>query len=321
MELERMTIPTFTPGMDIQSLTIENIAHTSVAGLREQTHRWLREFIIDHEVALRDEVEGLVARAMTECTDEGLATTLAGYRTMGEEFRLLPSDPVARHVGRAYLRAVPISRELHGAHRLRTALESGPCLLVSNHMSYADSQFVDLVLYLEDAADLADRVVSVAGPKVYQDPFRRMAAMSLNTLPTVQSTSLGRGVLSPREVARIALGTVRQAGELMNVGYAVMLYAEGTRSRSGRLGSFFRATSRYARTPGCQIIPSALTGPDKGFPIHQHQVWPTPITLSFGDPIPVGEDGATAALERAWHQLAELLPDDYRPLPGTPALR
>ncbi len=316
-----MTVTTLTPGMDVREITIEDIAATTVAGLREQTHLWLREYIIDHELALRDEVERHVARAMEECSDEGLTRTLEVYRTLGDEFRPLMADPVARHVGRAYLRPVPTSTVLKGASRLRAALANGPCLLVSNHMSYADSQFVDAVLYINDATDLADRSVSVAGPKVYQDPFRRMAAMSLNTLPTVQSTSLGRGGLSPRQVAKIALGTVHQAAELMNDGFAVMLYAEGTRSRSGRLGPFFRATSRYARAPGCQIIPTALTGPDKGFPIHQHQVWPVPITLSFGDPIPVGEDGAGAALERAWHQLAELLPEDYKPLEGTPALR
>ncbi len=303
----------------VESLTVEELASTPLPVLREQIPRWLAYHAVDHE-GLREATGRAVAEAIRRLDDADLARAITLYRELGTRWRFCPACEPARTIGHAYIRAMPRGPRVAGVDGLRAALEAGPTLVISNHLSYADSQFTDYLLATHGARDLADRLVFVAGPKVYESPLRRMAALTLNTLPTVQSTRLGRGGLSPRRVAEIALGTVRQAGELMTAGRAVVLYAEGTRSRDRRLGPFIKAVGRYASVPGTRVVPLALTGTDVAFPVHHHELGPARVTITVGDPIAVGADGPAAALQTAWHALAALLPDDYRPAPSAPAL-
>ena len=243
------------------------------------------------------------------------------YRSVATEYCFYPADPSVRRIAREFLTEIPQTPRLVGLDDLRSAMTAGPCAVVSNHLSYADSQFTDFLPYLEGAAELAEQLVFVAGPKVYADPFRRMASISIHSIPTVQSSRLGPGGLSAREVARIARGTIDQTHEQMLAGKAVLLYPEGTRSRTGRLGSFLRATGRYLAVEGAHVVPIALTGADRAFPLLESELRPAPISLTIGAPIVVDHRKAQGALEAAWSAVAELLPSSYRPESGTPTIR
>ncbi len=302
---------------NLAALTVEMVVSTSIPDLRVLLPGWLSVHAVpEHVPATIERVRG----AMDRHTDEELGIALDRYRDLAKEFRYYPADPVARSIGKDFVRDMAIEPGLEGVERLRAALDAGPCLLLCNHLSYADSQFTDLLLATHGAEDLAHRLVFVAGPKVYQSPTRRMAALGLNTLPTLQSTRLGRGDLSPREVAKIALGTVKQAGDLMREGQAIVLYAEGTRSRTGRLCPFLRAASRYAGAADARIVPMALEGSNRSFPVHEQAMRPAHVALHIGEAVlPDGGD-RQAAVEEAWRRIADLLPDDYKPEPDTPPL-
>ena len=53
---------------------------------------------------------------------------------------------------------------------------------------------------------------------------------------------------------------MQQAEESMDVGRFVLIYPEGTRSRTGRLQPFVRATNRWLTLPGIILMPIALWG-------------------------------------------------------------
>jgi len=299
------------------ALTVDEVASTSIPDLRVLLPGWLSVHAVPEHAAATIE---RVRRAMDRHSDDELRTALDRYRDLATEFRYYPADEVARSIGKDFVRDMALESTLTGVERLRAALKAGPCLLLCNHLSYADSQFTDLLLASNGADDLARRLVFVAGPKVYESPTRRMAALGLNTLPTLQSTRLGRGSLSPREVAKIALGTVKQAGDLMRDGQAIVLYAEGTRSRTGRMCSFLRAANRYAGAAEASIVPMALAGSNRSFPIHEQAMRPAHVSLSIGEAVEVEASDRQAAVEEAWHRIAALLPDDYKPEPDTPPL-
>jgi len=176
------------------------------------------------------------------------------------------------------------------------------------------------VLAQYGADDLADRLVFAAGPRFYENPYRRMAAMTLNTLPIVESTRKGPGRPTRREAARIVRGSLEQARVLMQSGFALVIYPEGTRSRSGRLGSFQEAAARYARVSGASIVPLAITGTDEVFPVGHHRLRPHAVTVTAGEWIPVDTLGPVGALEVAWRALAGMVPEAYQPVRGTPPL-
>jgi 1-acyl-sn-glycerol-3-phosphate acyltransferase len=214
-----------------------------------------------------------------------------------------------------------LDAEVAGVDNLRGALGEGPCLLIGNHVSYADTQLTDALLH-PSAASIADGLVAVAGPKVYETPFRRLATIALNTLKTAQSTGLAQNdaSLSPKAVTRIALSTIREVAALTTAGRAVILYAEGTRTRTGRLCSFLRGVTRYFRIEGLRIVPMALAGSDEFFPLGEKAVHPAGVRLAFGEALRPDEWGEAGALEETWRRVAAMLPERQRPAPDVPPI-
>jgi 1-acyl-sn-glycerol-3-phosphate acyltransferase len=297
------------------------IAHMAPAMARAWLPSWLDGYV-DAPDAVRARFAAELRAGLGGEPDAAVSAMLAAYASAGEEYRLYSADPLARRLSRRSMIALLSDTKLEGLHLLRAAVAEGPCLLVCNHVSYADTQATDVVLARNGAEDLADALVAVAGPKVYDTFFRRMAAICLNTLKTAQSAGLSQNEagLSPREVGRVALETVRQAGELMAAGRLILLYAEGSRTRTGRLQPFLRAVTRYCALPGVRIVPVAQSGTDVLFPVDARAMRPAAIRLAFGDAVLPKDGGARVALEETWRRIAALLPERQRPAADTPAV-
>ena len=146
-----------------------------------------------------------------------------------------------------------------------------------------------------------------------------MASMGLNTLQTAQSAGIHHNEkgLSPREIATIALGTVGTAHQQMLSGNMVLVYGEGTRSRTGRMGSFRKAVRKYLAVDGCRVVPVAITGSQRMMPIEGTKMHRAPVQLRIGFPIEVEGLGPLVALEATWRAITEMLPDEYRPMVTT----
>ena len=150
-----------------------------------------------------------------------------------------------------------------------------------------------------------------------------MASVSLNTRKTAQSSAVAteQDTLSPRELAMVAFDTLRDCERLMDEGYIVLLYPEGTRSRTRELQPFLRASHRYLNLPDVQVLPLAQTGTERMFPVDCPHMYITPVTLRFGEAFATADHpGRTAAIEETWRRLAALLPPPYAPTAGQGAL-
>src|SRR4029434_9634206 len=78
------------------------------------------------------------------------------------------------------------------------------------------------------------RLTAIAGPKVYSSLKRRFSSLCFGTIKTPQSSSLSSedAVMSPREVARASRQSIEVAHQRLQSGDALLVFAEGTRSRS-----------------------------------------------------------------------------------------
>lgn len=269
----------------------------------------------DAEIATR--AEDRVREALSASTDEEILETVKTYAEAGREYRPHPAATVLRRISRAF---IPVPCGVARARGLEhpESVRGQNQIWICNHLSYVDTQVTDALVSLD--SDLADEVLVVAGPKVYTEPFRRLAAVALNTLMTAQSSQLMHNAsgLSPREIAAIALRSLEQARTWRTQRGPVLLYPEGSRSRSGRMGPFLRAAARYAR--GAEVVvPVAITGSEHLF-AYDERMRPADVSLTFGAPFVPGP-GKTAALEEARARIAEMLPEAYKPEEGTPALR
>ena len=288
---------------------------------REALPRWLAGYITDAAVQTR------VARALSEqfagWSDEQIAAQVhyVAHAAMGETAR--EAEPTCRLVSRTWADHIALPGEVKGLSHLREAAESGPTLVLCNHLSYIDTTGTDVILHRSGAGDLADRLVALAGPKVFDSPFRAYATSCLSTLPTPQSSSVtGASRAEMRALLRRALASIRGAAELMASGRILLLYAEGTRSRTGRLQPFLKAVARYLDVPNLRVVPMASWGSERIMPIGGEQITPAPMHLRIAPGFAVADcDGTRGALQRGWTAIADALPETHTPLDGTEPLR
>ncbi len=309
------------------SLSIEEIASLPVPLLRQGLAPWVASHVVTTPDAAAALQSALQAR-LDATSDHALATMLATFAAAGDAWRFHAADPCARALTRVYMAAMTPTWSAEGLEKLDAWLASGPArrMVVCNHLSYTDTQLTDSILALEGRAAFADRLVAIAGPKVYTDPWRRLAAISLHTRKTVQSSAVATEQVagapqSARELATIAIETLRECERLMDEGYVVLLYPEGTRSRSGRLQPFLRAAGRYLQIPGLSVLPMAQTGSERVFPIDDPRMHPAPVRIAFGEPfVTEAYPGKQGALAEAHARIGGLLPEAYRPEPVAPSV-
>lgn len=297
--------------------TIEELSQAPVALIREVLPPWVATHISAPPEILGP-MEAQLRAHLAAASDAAIEQLLAEFRDAGAEYRLYPANPVGRTLTRTFMHALTPTWTLDGRDHLERFLTTGPSrrMIVCNHLSYTDTQITDSIFVLAGRGDVADRLVAVAGPKVYTDPWRRMAAISLNTRKTAQSSAVAteQAALSPRELAMVAFETLADCERLMDQGYIVLLYPEGTRSRTGRLGPFLRAASRYLALPGVQVLPMVQTGTESIYPIDSKVMYVAPVRVAFGEAFePAAYPGKTGPLTEAHTRMEALLPEAWKP--------
>lgn len=281
----------------------------------------LPEWIAAHvtaEPAVLDTMKAELRARIAAAPEAEMDAMRQAFLHAGEDYRLYRASPFARDVTRIFMHHLPAPGEIVGREHLDRFLGEGPRrrLVICNHLSYTDTQLTDCLLVDHGLGAVADRLVAIAGPKVYTDPWRRMAAIALNTRKTAQSSAVAteQDTLSARELVVVARDTIADCERLMDEGWLILLYPEGTRSRSGRLQPFLRASARYTTMADVQILPMVQTGSDRVYPIGSEQMFRAPVRLAFGEPFVAAEHpGKTNALTEAWRRLAGLLPPAYGP--------
>jgi 1-acyl-sn-glycerol-3-phosphate acyltransferase len=268
----------------------------------------------------RDPLAQRIAELFADVDDAELAAFPARLATTGQTWGYHPPDPVCRR----------ISRIAHGlVLQPGSGLESGdalafarrqPVFFIANHLSYIDANVIDALLVDAGHADVANELTVLAGPKVFAKPIRRMASLCFGAIkmPQSQSTASGEAVMPRREVARLALATLLTVEERRQKGDHLMVFVEGTRSRTATMQRVLPAAARYFEAPGTQVVPLGLWGTEKLMRLETETVTPSEVHARVGRVI----DAATL-FERAngkrpvvadalGYLIADLLPPEYR---------
>src|SRR3989338_1691233 len=88
-----------------------------------------------------------------------------------------------------------------------------------------------------------------------------------------------------RKLILSAYRTVETIVEIIKAGESVLIFPEGTRSKTGELGRFKRGSLLAALKSGATIIPIAISGSFNILPRGSWLINPTPVKLSVGQPI------------------------------------
>ncbi|MEP9361703.1 lysophospholipid acyltransferase family protein [Nocardioides sp. CN2-186] len=155
---------------------------------------------------------------------------------------------------------------------LENVPRTGPVLLASNHLSFADSLVIPIV---------APRKVHFLAKSDY------FAGGGLKG--TLQKAWFeGMGMLPvDRDDSKAAIASLDTALGVLGRGGAFGIYPEGTRSRDGRLYRGRTGVAHLALTAGVPVVPVGLTGTEKLQPVGARFPKVVPVSISFGKPIQV----------------------------------
>ncbi|HUM17402.1 MAG TPA: lysophospholipid acyltransferase family protein [Candidatus Nitrosotalea sp.] len=173
---------------------------------------------------------------------------------------------------------------------------SGPLLIVSNHVTYAD-------------------------PVLATIPVRRpVYYMAWKALFHIRGLAwlIRRLRAFPVDIDSADAGATRTAVRLLNAGEAVMIFPEAGRSPDGRVQRFRLGAFRLACSLGVPIMPVTIIGGHESWPPARRLPRPGRLTVIYHPLVapPADPDVKTAARELAHHVqavVASALPVHQRP--------
>lgn len=268
----------------------------------------------------RASVEASLADALAGFSDADLARAGERIANTGAHWGYHAPDPVCRAISRLahHLVLLPGSTLLDAA-RLDAA-RRGPVFFVANHLSFIDANVLDALFVGAGYADVAGKLAVLAGPKVFALPIRRLASLCFGAIkiPQSQSRASGEAVMPRREVARLALLVLASVASRVREGDHVLIFIEGTRSRSGRMQRVLPASARYFEAPGTRIVPIGLTGTEHLMPLDSERVMRSRASARVGPAVDAAALLAGAGGKRPVFAdalgflIADLLPPEYR---------
>jgi 1-acyl-sn-glycerol-3-phosphate acyltransferase len=126
-------------------------------------------------------------------------------------------------------------------------------------------------------------------------------------------------------VARAARQSIDAALGRLRARDALVLFGEGTRSRTGEMQLMLAGSARYLDVPGTWVLPAGLAGPEALFPVEVGTLRPARVVLQLGCPIRA-EALLTCAggdrrliMDAIGLAIAEAVPPKYRGVYGNSA--
>jgi 1-acyl-sn-glycerol-3-phosphate acyltransferase len=164
-------------------------------------------------------------------------------------------------------------------------------------------------IYISNHASAFDIPAVVVG---IPDDIRFILKKELTRIPIWGwALKYGHYITIDRGKARDARKSLEEAADRMRSGASVILFAEGTRTRDGKLQPFKRGAFTLAVKAGIPIIPVTINNTFRILPRGSMHVHPADIELVFGKPIPTADIAGREDEQQLVEQVREAIASNY----------
>ncbi|HET6654483.1 MAG TPA: lysophospholipid acyltransferase family protein [Nocardioides sp.] len=178
---------------------------------------------------------------------------------------------------------------------------TGPVIVASNHLSFADSLVIPIV---------APRKVTFLAKEQYFTGTGIKGAISRGWF-----TGIGMIPVN-RDDSRSALASLDIALDVLSQGGAFGIYPEGTRSRDGRLYRGRTGVAHLALTSGAPVVPVGVTGTQNLQPVGSRLPRLAKVTVRFGEPMRFRQQYDGVPLGRARREVTDQVMNAIQRLSG-----
>jgi 1-acyl-sn-glycerol-3-phosphate acyltransferase len=202
---------------------------------------------------------------------------------------------VGMRITRLGVRAAGIRVEITG---LENVPEGVSCIFLANHVSNLDPPILFPALPGQASVMLKKELMRI--------PLLGTAMRMAQFVPVERGNS--------REAAQ---ASVSAAGAVVRSGLHFLIFAEGTRSKDGRLGAFKRGPFYLAMETGAPIVPVVISGTQKMMHKGSTKIYPGMARVQMLRPIyPIGFASRDELMRAVRAAIAGALPDEMKPLEG-----
>ncbi|GMQ85930.1 MAG: hypothetical protein BMS9Abin07_1500 [Acidimicrobiia bacterium] len=198
----------------------------------------------------------------------------ARLNRVGKRDRSSPEiEAIAQEWARRFIRIPPITLTVEGLEHVDPEARY---IVVSNHRSNFD---IPVVL------------------RTMPFPTRFISKQELAKIPIFGKAVVASGaVMIDRQTGRTTYESLNAAViESFELGYSILLFAEGTRSRTGEMGKFHRGAARIAIATGTKILPIVIAGTFDVSPPGSVLIYPGEVTVRILPPVDVADATALDA--------------------------
>ena len=150
--------------------------------------------------------------------------------------------------------------------------KTGPLIIAPMHVTYFDPSVVSSVLWPR-------RLDFFASQHLYQSRLMSFLLKRLRTHPLIRGN---------------AMQALRQALRMLEEGKTIVIFPEGTRSRSGTIGTVKKGIAMLSEKAKCPVVPISLSGLYDVWPPHKKFPYFFPkkkVVIHIGEPLPPCQPG------------------------------